>query len=198
MVTRYSCPLLYIHAVASYIRAYMRECVYEGEHSICRRRQAPHTINRCYVRMHMSQGRFYPYRVDLTLRWCWYPERRVPLHASLSSRAPHVCPAYTHADIRTQIRAFLTPMCPTTTLSCEQTLSVELWASAAAIYCAPSAPIALSSRLYAYVCERNDKAHVRNSRFAILCTQQSASYPMRTHVNALHVPLHYAITACSS
>jgi hypothetical protein len=52
--------------------------------------------------------------------------------------------------------------CPTTTHSYEQAMycthlsvwSVELWASAAAMCCAPSAPIELFPRLYAHVCER--------------------------------------------
>jgi hypothetical protein len=50
---------------------------------------------------------------------------------------------------------------PTTTYSCEQAMhcthlsvwSVELWASAAAMCCTPSAPMELSSRLHAHVCE---------------------------------------------
>jgi hypothetical protein len=55
-----------------------------------------------------------------------------------------------------------TQTCPTTTHSCEQAMycthmsvwSVELSASAAAMCCAPSAPMRLSSRLYAHVCVR--------------------------------------------
>jgi hypothetical protein len=51
---------------------------------------------------------------------------------------------------------------PTTTHSCEQAmycthssvLSIELWASAAAMCCAPSAPMELYARLYAHVCVR--------------------------------------------
>jgi hypothetical protein len=52
--------------------------------------------------------------------------------------------------------------CPTTTHSCERAMycthmsvwSVELWASAAAMCCAPFAPMELYSSLYAHACER--------------------------------------------
>jgi hypothetical protein len=52
--------------------------------------------------------------------------------------------------------------CPTTTHSCKQAMycthasvwSVELWASTAAMCCAPSAPMKFLSRLYAHVCVR--------------------------------------------
>jgi hypothetical protein len=52
--------------------------------------------------------------------------------------------------------------CPTTTHSCDQAMycthvsvwSVELWVSAAAMCCAPSAPMELYPRLYAHVCAR--------------------------------------------
>jgi hypothetical protein len=52
--------------------------------------------------------------------------------------------------------------CPTTTHSCEQAMCcthlrvwiVELWASAAAMCCAPSAPMKLDTRLYAHMCVR--------------------------------------------
>jgi hypothetical protein len=57
----------------------------------------------------------------------------------------------------------------TTAHSCEQAMycthmsvwSVELWASAAAMCCAPSSPMECSSRLFAHVCEKSDTAHVR-------------------------------------
>jgi hypothetical protein len=50
--------------------------------------------------------------------------------------------------------------CATTTHSCEQAMycthlsvwSMELWASAAAMCCAPSSPMELSSRLHAHMC----------------------------------------------
>jgi hypothetical protein len=56
-------------------------------------------------------------------------------------------------------------MRPTTTHSCEQAMycthwnvwSVELWASAAAMCCAPSAPMELERRLYAHMCVRRTR-----------------------------------------
>jgi hypothetical protein len=71
----------------------------------------------------------------------------------------------TECDPRTCIRACRhthTQACPTTTHSYEQAMccthlsswSVELWASAAAMCCAPSAPMEFLSRLYAHACER--------------------------------------------
>jgi hypothetical protein len=59
-------------------------------------------------------------------------------------------------------RVYHTTTCPTTTHSCEQAMhythlsvwSVELWASAAAMCCTPSAPMEFPERLYARVCVR--------------------------------------------
>jgi hypothetical protein len=83
--------------------------------------------------------------------------------------------------------------CPTTTHSCEQATccthssvwSVELWASAAAICCAPSAPMELNSRLYAHVCVRR----------AIQRT--CVDYDVRSHTyNRVRGHIHPCIRAC--
>jgi hypothetical protein len=98
---------------------------------------------------------------------------------------------------------------PTTTHSYEQAMycthtsvwSVELWASAAAMCCAPSSPMPLCPMLYAHVCVRKtDTTHVRRSRCAIPYTQPRARsytpmhtcmpiYQIQTRVHALHVYL---------
>jgi hypothetical protein len=101
----------------------------------------------------------------------------------------HTCmPTY---QIRTRVHAlhvslpslqYTTQTRPATTHLCEQIIycthlsvfSVELWASAAAICCAPSAPMEILTRLYAHVCERNNIAHVRSSRCAIPYIEPSA------------------------
>jgi hypothetical protein len=76
--------------------------------------------------------------------------------------------AYVHANIPNTntcaclARTYHAQTCPTTIHSCEQAMhcthwsvwSVKLWASAAAMCCAPSAPIELYPRLYAHVCVR--------------------------------------------
>jgi hypothetical protein len=101
-------------------------------------------------------------------------------------------------------------MCPTTTHSCVQATycthlsvwSMELWASAAAMCCAPSSPMELLSRLYAHVCVR---AHVRTLRCTIPYIQPRArpytsmhtcmpTCKIQTRVHTLHVYLmHNAI-----
>jgi hypothetical protein len=100
-------------------------------------------------------------------------------------------------------------MCPTTTHSCEQAMyctyssvwSVELWASAAAMCCAPSAPMEVQKRLHAHVCVRRTiQHHVRSSRCATSHIQPRArsytpvhtcmsTYKIQAHVHVLHVYL---------
>jgi hypothetical protein len=89
---------------------------------------------------------------------------------------------------------------PTTAHSCEQAMycthlsvwSVELWASAVAMCCAPSAPMRLYPRLYVHVCEKSDTAHERSSRCAIPYIQPRArSYtPMHTCMPCTYTHLH--------
>jgi hypothetical protein len=94
--------------------------------------------------------------------------------------------------------------CPTTTHSCEPGMysthlsvwSVELWASAAAMCCAPSAPMAFDPRLYAHVCEKTDTTHVRSSRCAIAYIQPSARSCIRAYMHA-DIP-HTNTRACLS
>jgi hypothetical protein len=90
--------------------------------------------------------------------------------------------------------------------SCEQAMyctylsvwSVELWTSAAAMCCAPSASMRLDPRLYTHVCEKNDAAHVHSSRCAIPYTQPSTrsyapmhtcmrTYQIQTRVHVLNI-----------
>jgi hypothetical protein len=96
----------------------------------------------------------------------------------------------------------------TSTHSCKQAMyythssvwSVELWASAAAMCCAPSAPVEFLARLCEHVCAKSDTAHVRSSRCAIPYAQPGASsytlmhtcmstYQIQTRVHSLHVYL---------
>jgi hypothetical protein len=127
--------------------------------------------------------------------------------------------AYVHADIpNTNTRACLariptfTPVHSTivhtmrqhahSMHSCEQAIycthlsvwSVELWASAAPMCCAPSASMELYLRLYAHVCEKNGTAHVHSSRCAILYTQLRArSYtPMHAYTPCMYTYLHFS------
>jgi hypothetical protein len=71
-------------------------------------------------------------------------------------------PIYLHSSAQRN-STYHAQTCPTTTHSCEQAMycthssawSVELWASAAAMCCAPSSPMEFPRRLYAHVCVRN-------------------------------------------
>jgi hypothetical protein len=96
-----------------------------------------------------------------------------PMHTCIQYE--HACMpcTYTYLHSSAQLSSiYHAHTCPTTRHSCEQAMycthlsvwSVELSASAAAICCAPSATMGLSSRLYAHVREKNDTAHVHSSR----------------------------------
>jgi hypothetical protein len=95
--------------------------------------------------------------------------------------------------------------CPTTMYSCEQAMyythlsvwSVELWASAAAMCCAPSSPMELSPRLYAHMCVRRAIQHTCVAHDARSRTHNRErpmhtcipKYQIQTRVHALHVYL---------
>jgi hypothetical protein len=98
-----------------------------------------------------------------------------------------------------------TQTCPTTTHSFEQAMyctyvsvwSVELWASAAAMCCAASAPMELHPRLHAHVCvrkmiQRTCVAHDARSRTARSYTPMHTCMPryqIQIRVHTLHAYL---------
>jgi hypothetical protein len=101
-------------------------------------------------------------------------------------------PTYLHSNApRNSI--YHAQTCPTTAHSCEQTMycthlsvwSVELWASAVAMCCAPSAPMELCSRLYAHVSVRRTIQRT--------CVHDDAR--SRTH-NRVRGHIHPCIRAC--
>jgi hypothetical protein len=89
--------------------------------------------------------------------------------------------------------------CPTTTHSCEQAMycthvsvwSVELWASAAAMCCAPSSPMKLSSRLCAHVCVSRTIHHTCVAHECAIPPMRTcmSTYLIQTRVHAWHVYL---------
>jgi hypothetical protein len=92
-----------------------------------------------------------------------------PMHTCMPTYQ-HTCMPCTYTCLRFSAQRnsiYHAQTCPTTTHSCEQAMycthwsvwSVELWASAAAMCCAPSAPMELWSRLYAHVCVRRAIQH---------------------------------------
>jgi hypothetical protein len=120
------------------------------------------------------------------------------LHVSLPSFHPQHNSTY-HAQT-----------CRTTTYSYEQAMycthvsvwSVELRTSATAMCCAPSAPMELSSRLYAHVCVRStiqrtcvahdarSHTHNRVRDHIHLCMRACVpTYQIQTRMHALHVYL---------
>jgi hypothetical protein len=96
------------------------------------------------------------------------------IRASRHTKYKHACMPCTYPYLHSSAQRNSTyhiQTCPTTMHACEQAMccthlsvwSVELWASAAAMCCAPSAPMEFHPRLYAHVCEKNDTVHVRRS-----------------------------------
>jgi hypothetical protein len=119
-------PRLYAHVYVR--RAIQRTCIAHDVRS--------HTYNR-------ERGHIHP-----CIRVCRH------------SKYKHACMPSAYADLHSSAQGnsiYRTQTCPTTMHSCEQVCthlsvwSVELWASAAAMCCAPSAPMELARRLYAHV-----------------------------------------------
>jgi hypothetical protein len=132
------------------------------------------------------------------------------VHADIPNANTRACFARIPTYILVHNSIYHAQTCSTTTHSCEQAMccthlrvwSVELWASAAAMCCAPSAPMKLHQRLYAHVCvcDKTDIAHVRSSRYVISYIQPRArsytpmdtsmpTYQIQTRVHALYVSL---------
>jgi hypothetical protein len=131
------------------------------------------------------------------------------VHVDIPNTNTHACLARIPTFI--PVHTYHAQACPTTTHSCEQAMycthmsvwSVELWASAAAMCCAPFAPMELYQMLYA---EKNDTARVHSSRCTFPYIQPSArSYtPMHTCIRdtniraclariPTYIPVHNAI-----
>jgi hypothetical protein len=116
-------------------------------------------------------------------------------HTACLARKPTFTPLHS---------AIVHTMHKTTTHSCEQAMyctylsvwSAQLWKSAAAMCCAPSAPMELSSRLCAHVCVRrmiqhtcvthDARSHTHSRVYTLMntCTQ---TYQIQTRVHASHV-----------
>jgi hypothetical protein len=86
---------------------------------------------------------------------------RLYAHVCVRRSIQRTCATYFHSSAQRN-SIYHAQACPTTTHLCEQAMycthvsvwSVELWASAAAMCCAPSSPMEFTARLYAHVCVR--------------------------------------------
>jgi hypothetical protein len=108
----------------------------------------------------------------------------------------HACMPCTYTYLHSSAQRnsiYHTQGCPTMTHSCEQAMycthvsvwSVELWASAAAMCCAPSAPMEFPRRLYAHACERRT------------IQRTCIAHDMRSHTyNRVRGHIHPCIRAC--
>jgi hypothetical protein len=99
------------------------------------------------------------------------------MHADIPNTNMRAClariPTYLHSSAERN-SIYHAQTCLTTTHSCEEAMycthssvwSVELWASAAAMCCAPSSPMEFSPRLYVHVCVRRAIKHTCIARDA--------------------------------
>jgi hypothetical protein len=130
------------------------------------------------------------------------------MRARRHTKYKHACMPCTYTYLHSSAQSnsiYHAQTCPTTTHSCEQAMccthvsvwSVELWASAAAMCCAPSAPMPLSSRLYAHVCMRRTKQRTCVAHDARSHTYNRVrgmhtgmpTYQIQARVHVLHVYL---------
>jgi hypothetical protein len=142
--------------------------------------------------------------VDHDVRSRTYNRERGHIHpyirACRHTKYKHACMPCTYTYLHSSAQrnsTYHAQTRPTTTHSCEQAMycthlsvwSVELWASTAAMCCAPSAPMELSSRLYAYLCVRKTIQRTCRSRCAIPYITECEVIYTHAYVHALHVSL---------